>query len=79
MITAVVAGLLLVAGVVTLILGPSTASSFGWFAYAPLSDEVFAPGMHFLTTAQILGWTFIACAACATAFWAGLAVARRRS
>ena len=77
-IALILAALLLAAGTTVLLLGPGTTDSFGWFAYAPLSDEVFAPGMHFITTHQITGWVLVALAGCAASFWAGLTVARHR-
>ncbi len=42
-----IAGIAAVAGAIILTLAlmtlPSSAASFGWFAYAPLSDAVFVP------------------------------------
>lgn len=76
-ISAVLAGLLLLAGIMVFALGPREDASFGWFAYAPLGESMFMPGMHFLTTAQITGWLLLALAACAATFWAGLMAGRR--
>lgn len=73
----ILAALLLLAGILFFALGPRENASFGWFAYAPLSESMFMPGMHFLTTAQIIGWLLLAMAACAATFWAGLMVGRR--
>ncbi|MBP2374961.1 hypothetical protein [Paeniglutamicibacter psychrophenolicus] len=73
----ILAALFLLAGILVFALGPREDASFGWFSYAPLSDTVFVPGMHFLTTAQILGWLLLALAACAATFWAGLKAGRR--
>lgn len=79
MIAGILAALALVAGVATLIASNGQEmESFGWFAYAPLSEDTFAPGIHFMSTQQITGWLFLAVAACAAAFWAGLALARRQ-
>ncbi|MBV1778350.1 hypothetical protein KRR55_04375 [Paeniglutamicibacter sp. ABSL32-1] len=72
-----IALLALVAGVATLAAGSGEKADFGWFAYAPLSAGAFAPGMLFLGPLQITGWLLVVLAACAAAFWAGLAVGRR--
>ncbi|MFG6401203.1 hypothetical protein [Microbacterium sp. P04] len=40
----VIAGALLVAGAVTIIVGGMTPVSFGWFAYQPLSNTTYAMG-----------------------------------
>ncbi|RAX51273.1 hypothetical protein DQ353_02590 [Arthrobacter sp. AQ5-05] len=71
------AALFLLAGILVFALGPRADASFGWFAYAPLSESMFMPGMHFLTTAQLTGWLLLALAACAATFWAGLMAGRR--
>lgn len=79
MITGILAALALVAGVATLIASSGQQmGSFGWFAYAPMSEDMFAPGIHFVSTQQIVGWLLVAMAACAAAFWAGLVLARRQ-
>lgn len=45
-----------VAGVVVLAVDAARPVSFGWFAYAPLSDTVFtADGLHVLSTASLVG------------------------
>ncbi|MCV9993706.1 hypothetical protein OIU93_05245 [Paeniglutamicibacter sp. ZC-3] len=72
-----VALLALVAGIATLVAGSGQVAEFGWFAYAPLSEGAFAPGMVFLGPQQITGWLLVALAACAAAFCAGLAMGRR--
>lgn len=74
----ILAALLLVAGIVTLVSAGGQVAEFGWFAYAPLSEEpAFAPGMLFLGTPQIAGWALVALAACAAAFRVGLGMGRR--
>ncbi|MFL4475861.1 hypothetical protein ACIPVK_17840 [Paeniglutamicibacter sp. MACA_103] len=73
----IVALLTLAAGVATLVAGSGQVAEFGWFAYAPLSEGAFAPGMLFLGPQQVTGWLLVALAACAAAFWAGLALGRR--
>ncbi|GAA3322020.1 MULTISPECIES: hypothetical protein [Paeniglutamicibacter] len=74
-----IALLALVAGVATLVAGSGQVAEFGWFAYAPLSEGAFAPGMVFLGPQQITGWLLVALAACAAAFCAGLVIGRRKS
>lgn len=45
-----------VAGVVVLAVDAARPVSFGWFAYAPLSDTVFTTdGLHVLSTASLVG------------------------
>ncbi|WP_139194979.1 hypothetical protein [Arthrobacter sp. UCD-GKA] len=74
---AVLAGLLLLAGILVFALGPREADTFGWFAYAPVGEATGAPGMHFLTTSQVTGWLLLAMAVCASALWAGFILGRR--
>ena len=52
-----VAGLAaLVVGVVVLATAAAQPVSFGWFAYAPLSDTTFtAEGVHMFSTASLVG------------------------
>ena len=53
--------------------------SFGWFAYAPLSDTAFAPeGVHLVSTTAIVGAVVLAVGLMALAFWAGLAIGAHR-
>lgn len=77
----VVAGALALAGIVagtaTLLFSQTTTQTFGWFAYAPLSDEVFLPGMTILGNGQITGLALLAAGLICAAFWAGLRVGRR--
>jgi len=44
----VAGSVLVLASVTVLLLVPTPAASFGWFAYAPLSDTVVTPGFVFL-------------------------------
>ena len=41
----VIASVLLVAGIALVAAMPATVASFGWFAYAPLSGQMFLPGL----------------------------------
>ena len=67
----------IVAGTATLLFSQSTTQSFGWFAYAPLGDEVFLPGMTILGHGQITGLALLVAGLICAAFWAGLRVGRR--
>lgn len=77
----VVAGALALAGIVagtaTLLFSQTTTQSFGWFAHAPLSDEVFLPGTTILGHGQITGLALLVAGLICAAFWAGLCVGRR--
>ncbi|MGW9414715.1 hypothetical protein [Arthrobacter cupressi] len=73
---AVVAPLLglaaVIAGVVTALAGRSEPASFGWFAYAPLSNETFSPaGIAFLGPITQTGYVIAAVGLLLLAFWAG--------
>lgn len=70
----------LIAVIVGLIVAwTNQSTSFGWFAYAPLSDTVFmgnggamvSQGTQFGLAVTVLGLLVLA-------FWAGLAIGRRR-
>jgi len=69
---------LLVVGVVVALTAPRE-TSFGWFAYSPLSDETFSPGgvlpvrPEWLTAAALIVLGLVV-----LAFWAGTLVASRR-
>lgn len=44
----VVGGVLVLVSVAVLLLVPPSVTSFGWFAYAPLTDTAATPGFLFL-------------------------------
>lgn len=67
----------IIAGVATLIYSLSRPTTFGWFAYAPLSDETFLPGMTILSNTQVTGLALLAAGLLCAAFWAGLRVGKR--
>ena len=67
----------IIAGLLILLFSQTTTESFGWFAYAPLSNEVFLPGMKILGDTQILGLIFLVVGLICAAFWAGIKVGRR--
>lgn len=54
MIGTIASALLVVAGVVMWMTAASVAKSFGWFAYAPLAEDV-SPGLFFLSGQQLIG------------------------
>lgn len=75
-----IAALVVVAvGLMVAIVSASQPTTFGWFAYAPLSGEVFSPnGAPFLTSNTALGLAIAAVGLMIGAFWAGLTVGQRR-
>ncbi|MBT2250614.1 hypothetical protein JHV56_18145 [Arthrobacter sp. BHU FT2] len=53
-------------------------SSFGWFAYAPLSNDIFSgSGMTFVTRGTQAGLAIAVAGLLALAFWAGFRIGRR--
>ncbi|MFB2554287.1 hypothetical protein [Herbiconiux liangxiaofengii] len=76
----VAAVVVMAAGIIGIALFTPQTTSFGWFAYAPLSGEVFSPA-----GAVVVGWGAIAGAAAvaigltALGFWAGFTLATARS
>ncbi|WP_426004020.1 hypothetical protein ACPFL9_16915 [Paenarthrobacter sp. NyZ202] len=80
-LTAVVVPLL---GLVAVLVGVVVAwtslnAEVGWFAYAPLSNEVFVGNNgSFLSKETQLGVAISVVGLIVLAFWAGLAVGRRR-
>lgn len=74
----VVAGVLVLTGVVTVIIGLSSPVSFGWFAYQPLADAVFVPGGGvFVSGMTIVGFAVLTVGLVALAFIGGWRLARR--
>jgi heme/copper-type cytochrome/quinol oxidase subunit 1 len=68
-----------IAGIVIIAVNVPQPKTFGWFAYAPLSGEVFSPeGGTFVPTPWLLGGALVALGLVAIAFWGGYALARRR-
>ncbi|MBD8611875.1 hypothetical protein IFT77_15405 [Frigoribacterium sp. CFBP 13729] len=68
-----VAGLAaLVVGVVVLAIASAQPMSFGWFAYAPLSDTTStAEGVHLFSTASLLGAVIVIVSLLVLAAWLG--------
>lgn len=74
----VVAGVLVLTGVVTVIIGLSSPVSFGWFGYQPLADAVFVPGGGvFVSGMTIVGFAVLTVGLVALAFIGGWRLARR--
>ena len=75
-----VAALTVVAGITTVVVGAQRPTSFGWFAYAPLSGDSFSPdGVTLVQTTVITGAIICAAGCVALGFWAGWAVGSRRA
>jgi heme/copper-type cytochrome/quinol oxidase subunit 1 len=74
-----VAGIVIAAGAVVLIVGLLTPVTFGWFAYQPLADAMFVPGTGvFLSRITIIGWVILTIGLLGVAFLAGRRTARGR-
>ncbi|MCJ1702739.1 MULTISPECIES: hypothetical protein [unclassified Rathayibacter] len=74
----VVAGaLLVVIGIVVAATTPREVS-FGWFAYAPLSETMFSPGTMVVTPGLATAAALIVLGLLVLAFCAGWLLARRR-
>ncbi|UKA70647.1 hypothetical protein [Arthrobacter sp. FW306-06-A] len=55
-------------------------SNVGWFAYAPLSNEVFSGnGIAFMSQGTQIGIAIMVAGLLVLAFWAGYSVGRRAS
>ena len=68
-----------IAGIVIIAVNVPQPKTFGWFAYAPLSGEVFSPeGATFVPTPWLAGGALLALGLVSIAFWGGYALARRR-
>ncbi|MEV7606837.1 hypothetical protein AB0N65_15505 [Paenarthrobacter sp. NPDC089322] len=76
---AVVPWLGMVAVLVGLIVAWINRDSGSWFAYAPLSNEVFTGnGAAFISLGTQIGLAVTVAGLLVLAFWAGLAIGRRR-
>lgn len=79
----VVGGVVLaVAGVVVLVVATvqatSEPASFGWFAYAPLSDTTFvADGLHLVSTTSLVGAGLLVVGLLALSAWFGYRLGTR--
>ncbi|MCU1405889.1 MAG: hypothetical protein JWQ43_2192 [Glaciihabitans sp.] len=68
-----------IVGTITVATASTQTFSFGWTAYAPLSDTTFSPpGARFLSPSAVAGFLVLAAGLVALAFWGGFAVGSRR-
>ncbi|HEX5859554.1 MAG TPA: hypothetical protein VFY91_15735 [Microbacterium sp.] len=74
-----VAGAVVVVGVVATVVGLLTPVTFGWFAYQPLADATFVPGGDhvILSRTTAIGFVVVALGLLALAFLCGRRFARR--
>jgi len=74
----ILAALLLIAGVGVMMVSHQ-AMSFGWFAYAPLSQQTYFPGagMIILAPGELWGMGMVVAGLIMLAFWSGYRTARR--
>lgn len=68
----------MVSGIVVVLKATSQPATFGWFAYAPLSEANAGPGLHIVSTGGIVGFTLLAAGLIVLAFWGGLRIGCRR-
>ncbi|MGJ9372639.1 hypothetical protein [Nesterenkonia sp. CF4.4] len=72
-----VAATLIIAGLAVVILAMDRPTSFGWFAYAPLSDTTYMPGPSGATLAiAAAGVALLVLGLLATGFLAGVRIRR---
>lgn len=81
--TRLTAAVLPVVGLVAVLVGclvawSNTTASFGWFAYAPLSNQLFAgSGMAFVSQGMQVGLAVAVAGLLVLAFWAGYRIGRK--
>lgn len=78
----VVSAVALIAGFVLILIGiatPVSVSSFGWFAYQPLANAAFVPGIGGMAIAPVtaIGFTLFTVGLVGVAFLAGIRVGAR--
>lgn len=68
-----IAALLAVIGLIVVVVGLHEPASFGWFAYQPNADAVFAPGApgFFVSRMTLTGAVMLAAGSIGIAFFAG--------
>jgi hypothetical protein len=74
------AGLLVAAGIITLVIGLATPVSFEWFAYQPLAGATFTPAGTgvFVSRATVTGVLLLVIGLIALAFLGGRTAGKRR-
>ena len=76
----VIAGAIVVLGIVTIVIGLSTPASIGWFAYQPLANATITLGDSvLLSRTTVLGFGVLTLGLLALAFLAGRHVAKRET
>ncbi len=76
----VIAGAIVVVGIVTIVIGLSTPASIGWFAYQPLANAVFSPeDALLLSRTTVLGFGVLTLGLLALAFLVGRHGAKREN
>lgn len=72
-------GLALLAAGAILLSAPVRQADFGWFAYAPLSEQVFAgPGVLIMDAGTWAGVVLAGLGLLTLAFWSGFLAGRHR-
>ncbi len=74
-----IAGVLVLAGVITVVVGLFSSVPFAWFAYQPLAQAVFAPAGDtvFISRGTISGFAVLAVGLIFLAFLAGRRLGKR--
>lgn len=71
--------LVAIVGAVMLVIGLSTPTSFGWFAYSALSENVLtSSGVYVLTPSTVIGAALVAIGTAGVAFVLGTAHGAKR-
>ncbi|MFP7761403.1 hypothetical protein [Marisediminicola sp. LYQ85] len=70
--------ILTVAGLALLVVTLSQPVIFGWFGSAPLSPNVFAPGLNVYSTPQVMSAGVLIVGLLVLTFWAGFRVGSHR-
>lgn len=76
-----IAGVVVAAGIVTVIVGLATPVSYWWSAFQPTADDTFTPadGSILVTRTAVIGIIIIGIGLVALAFLAGWNLAKRRT
>ena len=77
----IVAGVVVIAGVVVVVAGLLTPVTFGWFAYQPLAKAPSAPAGNgmFVSRVTIIGWALLGIGLVALAFLIGVRIGANRA
>lgn len=77
-ITLGIVGIIAVGAGLALMINGQTQATFGWYAYAPLSDKSFSPAATYLSARGQAGLAVAVIGAIVVAFCAGWMLASRR-